>query len=331
MEQKVIIDFPHKQLSHCENGAICNLLNYNDFDISEPLIFGIGSGIFFAYMPFVKNYDIPLTSYRIMPGQIYKNATKRLNVKMFKRTYKDKQKAMDELDEMLEKRQPVGLLTNLYYLPFFPKSYRFHYNAHNTIIYGKDGNNYLVSDPVLEDKATISYEDLLKARFAKGIISVKGDMYFPISIPENQDISRSIKQGMQATKKLMIKNPIPYHGITGIKLLAKRIRKEKDNTEFIKAFLGNIIRIQEEAGTGGAGFRYMYAAFLQQAAKILQQDQLYKTSEKLTQVGDTWREFGLNAGRILKGRSADQNGTFNIINDILLDIADREKEIFQSF
>jgi hypothetical protein len=329
MEQKVI-NFPHRQLSHCENGAICNLLNYEGFEISEPLIFGIGSGYFFAYMPFIKNYDIPLTSYRILPGQIYKNATKRLGVKMFKKTYKDKKKAMDELDATIEKGQPVGLLTNLYYMPFFPQSYRFHYNNHNTIIYGKKGDTYLVSDPVIEEKTTIAYDDLLKARFAKGVISVKGDMYYPLSVPQSANIAKAVKAGIKATQKLMIKNPIPYHGIKGIRLLAKRIQKEKNNTEFIKAFLGNVIRIQEEAGTGGAGFRFMYAAFLQEASKLLNRPELIEASKEMTAIGDMWRDFALNASRIVKGRSRNETETFATINNILLEVAEREKALFKS-
>ena len=34
-------------------------------------------------------------------------------------------------------------------------------------------------------------------------------------------------------------------------------------------FLGNIVRMQEEIGTGGGGFRFMYAAFLQEAGDVL--------------------------------------------------------------
>ena len=325
----MIIDIEHRQLSHCENGAICNLLNFNNFKISEPLIFGIGSGIFFAYMPFVKTNGLPLTSYRILPGKIYSNATKRLGIDMFKRTYKDKQRAMDELDGMLEKGQPVGLLTNLYYLPFFPKSYRFHYNAHNTIIYGKEGDTYLVSDPVLSEKTEINYDNLLKARFANGILKVKGDMYFPLSVPKSSNIEKAIVEGIKSTCKLMIKNPIPYHGIKGIKLLAKKIKKEENNVDFLKPFFGNVIRMQEEAGTGGAGFRYMYAAFLQEAAEVLNQDWLSVQSKEMTEIGDRWRDFAIAASRVMKNRNATSD-IIDVIYSILMEIAEREKQLFKT-
>ena len=325
------IDFPHKQLSNCEIGAICNLLSYKKFNISEPLILGIGAGIFFAYMPFIKNQGIPLTSYRTLPGQIYRSATKKLGISMYKRKYKNKQAAMDELDALLEKGQPVGLLTNLYYIPFFPKSYRFHYNAHNTIIHGKEGDTYFVSDPIFEYQTEIKYKDLLKARFASGVLSLKGQLYYPLSVPESPDINKAIVNGIKSTCKQMIKNPIPYHGTSGIKMLAKRLTKveAKGDTEFLNLFLGNIIRMQEEAGTGGAGYRYMYAAFLQEAAGRLKQDWILEQSKEMTKIGDRWRDFALVAGRIIKGRNSDLEN-ISAINEILFEIAEREKNVFKT-
>ena len=35
-------------------------------------------------------------------------------------------------------------------------------------------------------------------------------------------------------------------------------------------YLGQVVRMLEEIGTGGAGFRFIYAAFLQESAKILE-------------------------------------------------------------
>jgi len=323
--------FPHKQLSHCENGTICNLLNFHGFEISEPLIFGIGSGIFFAHMPFVKNQNIPLTSYRIYPGKIFRNATKRLGIKMVRKQYKDKHIAMEDLDEILSQGQPVGLLTNLYYLPFFPKSYRFHYNAHNTIIYGKKDDYYLVSDPVLEQTTRIKYDDLLEARFAKGILKVNGDLYYPRSIPEQPNIKKAILAGIKNTCNLMVRNPIPFHGVNGIHYIAKRIRKWKrsDDKELLYLILGNIVRMQEETGTGGAGFRFMYAAFLQEVGAIFNNEILYNESIEMTKAGHQWREFAYRISRIIKGRDTS-NEIINSLGEILADIAMKENRIFKT-
>jgi hypothetical protein len=325
----MIIDFPHKQLSHCENGAICNLLNFKGLDISEAMIFGIGSGLFFAYMPFVRNNNIPLTSFRAWPGKIQQNVTDRLGIKLIRKTYKNKQQAMAELDEMLNRGQPVGLLTNLYYLPYFPKSYRFHFNQHNLVVYGKEGDTYLISDPVIEERVQITGDDLLKARFAKGVFNVAGDMYYPVSIPDEIPLEKAIIKGIKSTCSNMIKNPIPYHGVNGITMLSKRLRRErvKNDVEFIRLFLGNIIRMQEEAGTGGSGFRFMYAAFLQESARKLQLSQLDVLSENMTVIGDLWRDFAICSGRIIKARISLTEG-FTEIDFILREIYESENNLF---
>jgi len=62
------IKFTHHQSAHCENGVISNLMKHNGFDISEPMAFGIGSGLLFCYIPFLKVNHAPSFTYRSMPG-----------------------------------------------------------------------------------------------------------------------------------------------------------------------------------------------------------------------------------------------------------------------
>ena len=48
------LEFEHKPAGHCENGVVRNLLKFYGVDMSEAMIFGLGSGIFFSHMPFYK-------------------------------------------------------------------------------------------------------------------------------------------------------------------------------------------------------------------------------------------------------------------------------------
>ena len=62
------IPFKHIQSAHCENGVTTNLLRHTGINkINEPLAFGIGSGLFFIYIPFLKINNGPAFSYRTMP------------------------------------------------------------------------------------------------------------------------------------------------------------------------------------------------------------------------------------------------------------------------
>lgn len=324
------IDFKHYQSAHCENGVTSNLLNFYGIELSEPMIFGIGSGLFFSHMPFVKVNNIPVTSFRPLPGVIFKRAAKRLGFSVNRKKFKNPKKAMKALDELLEKEIPVGMLVGVYHLTYFPAPYRFHFNAHNLVVFGKEGDNYRISDPIMEDFTSLTSRELERVRYAKGLFAPKGHMYWAHKIPENPDLKSAIVKGIKHTAKDMLTIPVPMFGVKGIRFMAKKVRNypKKLGTRKASQFLGQIVRAQEEIGTGGAGFRFMYAAFLQEAAEIMNQNWLNDVAKDFTQIGDLWRSFAVETARIVKNRSQLKDG-YNAAADILLKIADREEEAYK--
>lgn len=325
-----IIDFKHEQAAHCENGVTSNLLNFHGIKLSEPMIFGIGSGLFFSYMPFIKMNGIPVTSFRPLPGVIFKRVTKRLGIEVKVQKFKNQNKSMLELNRLLDQGIPVGMVVGVYDLTYFPPAYRFRFNAHNIIGTGYENNNYFISDPVMEDIEKISKEDLLKNRFAKGTYRPKGKMYYIKNLPESSDIENAVKKAIKHTCKDMLTIPIPFFGLKGITTLANQIEKwpQKLGEKKAKLYLGQVVRMQEEIGTGGAGFRFMYAAFLQESGKLLNDPNLYESSEQMTLTGDRWRDFGVLAGRIFKQREKSENAYSEAAN-ILRDIRIKEEKVFK--
>lgn len=322
--------FRHGQHAHCESGVTANLLQHQGIPISEPMAFGIGAGIFFAHLPFVKVNGTPGTTFRIWPGAIFKRVTQRLNVHIHTERFRSPEKAMQALDRALDNHIPVGMLSSVFYLPYLPEAFRFHFNAHNLVVYGKEGNEYLVSDPVLEHPTRIGPEDLAKARFAKGTPEPKGYMYYIIDAPKQVDFAKGIQQGIKQTCFFMLSPPLPWFGNKAIGLLAKKISQYPQKLPPRKAalYLGNIIRMQEEIGTGGAGFRYLYAAFLQEAAAVLGRDEFLKYSQELTAIGDAWRNFAYLAARQVKARQSDVV-SYQELSRLLVSIGEKEKAFFQ--
>lgn len=321
--------FIHRQHAHCESGVTSNLLRYHGVDISEPLAFGIGSGLFFAHLPFVKVSGVPGTTFRTWPGAIFKRVAQRLNINIHTEKFRSPEKAMKALDRALDKGIPVGMLSSVFYLPYLPEAFRFHFNAHNILVYGKQNGEYLISDPVLETTTTISGEDLAKARFAKGTPEPRGFMYYVIDTPKQPPFAKAIQQGIKQTGFMMMSPPFPWFGNKAIHLLANQIRKYPAKLTERKAslYLGNVIRMQEEIGTGGGGFRYLYAAFLQEATSIVGDDRLRTYSEEMTSIGDDWRNFAYSAARLVKDRSSDRL-SYDALADLLDGICQREKQFF---
>jgi hypothetical protein len=324
------IDFPHRQSSHCESGVVSNLLSFHGIDLSEAMAFGIGTGLFFAYLPFVRLNKLPLTTYRCEAGGILKRVARRLGCRIRWQKFRSPQKAMAALDEKLDRGIPVGCRTGAYWLPYFPPAFRFHFNAHNLVVYGKQGDDYLISDPVFPDPVRCAAKALVKARFAQGAMAPKGVMFHIEHVQSKFDWGRAIRAGIKELCRRMLKTPLPMVGTRGMRFLADRVENwpRKLGEERSKLYVGQLIRMQEEIGTGGAGFRFMFAAFLQEAAGIINNTDLLALSEQMTATGDCWRETAVIGARICKGR-AGATDTYAQIADHLRTCAREETGIYQ--
>ena len=322
-------NFTHHQSAHCENGVASNLLKHNGLNISEPMVFGIGSGLFFVYLPFIKVNYAPAISYRTLPGQIFNKLAGRLGLKIKSQKFSNTKNAVNALDENLKKNIPTGLQVGVYNLTYFPDEYRFHFNAHNLVVYGKTETDYLISDPVMETVTTLTHDELDKVRFAKGAFAPRGQMYYPILIPATVQLKSAIIKGIKNTCRDMLA-PMPIVGVRGIKFVAKQIRKWpiKNGVKKANHYLAQMVRMQEEIGTGGGGFRFIYAAFLQEASIILENENLKVLAVEMTEIGDLWRDFAVEASRVYKNRSTKAD-VYNTIADQLLNIANREEVFFK--
>lgn len=326
-------EFIHHQTAHCENGVTVSLLKHHGVDfISEPLAFGMGSGLFYIHIPFMTVNNGPAISFRTMPGAIFKRTCKALDVKVERKKFKDSKDAMAFLDAKLAQGIQVGCQVGVFHLPYFPKEYRFHFNAHNLIVFGKEGDRYLVSDPVMEVTTSISAEELEKVRFAKGALAPKGHIYYPVEVHKitTEQIQNAIRKGIKRNCRDMLNIPGSVAGVKGIIHTSKKIRgwREKLGPRQAGLYLGQIVRMQEEIGTGGGGFRFLYAAFLEEAAAIMQNDELLRVSEKMTKAGDLWRDSALQMSGIYKGRLTEQKD-FEACADLLVEISAVEKDAFK--
>lgn len=326
------VDFVHRQSAHCESGVTSSLLqNIGAAKITEPLAFGMGAGLFFAYIPLIKVNNGPAIAFRTFPGLIFKRTCKALGIPIVRKKFSSKAEAEKYLQDALAAGSPVGCQVGVYYLSYFPREYRFHFNAHNLIVFGKEDDNYLISDPIMEFPTTLTTYELERVRFAKGALAPKGQIYYPAQHVEVTDdtIRKAIKNGIRLNVSNMLNIPGWFAGVEGIKFTGGRIKKWRDSLGLEKAglYLAQLVRMQEEIGTGGGGFRYMYGAFLQEAHAFLPNDELLKSSEKFTETGDLWRTAAVLAAGIYKGRLGSQ-ADFNQMGDYLVEIAEIERNAF---
>jgi hypothetical protein len=259
------------------------------------------------------------------PKSILKGMSKPFQTRFNFETFSNAEKGMRRLDELLRQGKVIGLQTSVFWLPYFPEDMRFHFNAHNLLVYGKEGDDYLISDPVTELPQRCASSDLQRARFAKGALAPKGLLYYPGHIGRSEVSADDIKKSIKKTVRIML-GPIPIVGVRGMRMLAKKVAKLTASEHSLN-YVGHIVRMQEEIGTGGAGFRFLYAAFLQEAAQITGIAELSVLSGRLNEIGDGWREFALKAARMIKGREAFEPQRLSVMLNIQ---AEREQEFFRS-
>ena len=322
------VDFPHQHAAHCESGVVSAMLTSKGFPISEAMVFGLSASLTFAYLPFIKINEMPLITFRMPPAFIIKGIQKRLGARFQFSRFRDPITAMEQLDKELGKGLSVGLQTSVYWLSYVPDDFRFHFNAHNIIAYGKNADgDYLVSDPVIEQPVVCTAKSLVKARFAKGALAPRGAQYILTSVPEQPAWQKIIKSAIARNCKIMLA-PMPLVGFRGIRRLANSIRKLSNHPKgmaFEHRYLTNLVRMQEEIGTGGAGFRFLYASFLQESSELITRPELLEMSKKLTDIGDQWREIALSVVKKCRSKQRD----YSSIADLLDQCADRERAFWR--
>ncbi len=323
--------FEHKMAAHCESGMLCGLLGHNGLPITEPMVLGISGAVFFVFIKTPK-MPFPVFDMRNRPGDMRTAMAKRLGVSFETKKFKDPLKAKAELIALVDKKIPTAVQVDMFYMDYIPSYMRVHFNAHYIIAVARDNGVFTVSDCYYPTLSKLSEDSLDKARFAKSDFAPNGFMFHPTNVPKPGDIDypKIIIQGIKQAAFNMTKLPVPFIGVKGIRRFANNIPqwpKIARNIDALSHAIMSIHIVLEERGTGGAGFRFMYATFLQETAKILNRPEFSDMSKVMMANGDKWREISLFVARIGKNRDLGPE-KMNQIREMLMERADEEQKIF---
>jgi hypothetical protein len=278
----------------------------------------------------MKAFPFPTFIVRNKPGQMRKNISKRLGIKFSEYSFSRKDDGIRKLDELLRGNIPTAAQVDFFYLDYVPSWERVHINVHFMVIIGKEEQEYLISDSYFPGIVKLKAESLENSRFAEGNMSPRGFIYHVAGIPSTFDYPRAIRTGIKKVCFNMLRIPIPFLGIKGIRLFARKLQEWPSlarDTEHLSHEIMKINILLEDQGTGGAGFRFMYATFLQEASVILEKPELGDFSRRLMNIGDGWREVSLFSARIGKNRDLGTEKLRNL-GDLILDRADVEEHFF---
>ena len=337
MAIKPIDGFSSLETHHCVTGSLRHIYLYYGYPISEEMLLGLGAGVGFIYWH--TKGTLPFLGGRAnleRPGVegLEKTVGRRTGVGVESCRTESGRKAEKTLLEMLSADQPVMIILDMGYLPYFDFGGReFHFGYHVVVACGYDpeSEQVLVAD---RDKELhpVAMADLAKARGSKHQPFPPHHAWYTFDFrkkhpPESIEVRRAIHECAAG----MLEPPISNFGVRGIRKAAERIRQwpqvlSKD--ELNETCINTSIMIDARGGTGGGLFRYMYARFLQESAELTGEGRLHLEGEWMKAVGDCWEDA---AGMFERAYKAGDPGTaLGEVSKLLLRIAIEEVGVWRS-
>ncbi|MCQ8188271.1 BtrH N-terminal domain-containing protein [Streptomyces rugosispiralis] len=287
---------------HCESTTLVNLLRQCDIDLSEPLVFGLGSGLSFGYWH-TKKMPTPFIGGRIRPDRLTANVTDSLGLRLTVRETSSPKRARERLVHELDSGTAVGLKLDRFHLDYSTDRYRF--AAHYVACIGREDDRFALVETRPLGLQWTSGDALALARSARGPMSSRS-LSFTINPPEGSlpDLGDVARQSIRTTAEDFLNPPISNFGFRGMRKAAGLMPGWMDNLESPEEALAEISTIMEDGGTGGGLFRAMWADFLAEAADLTGvpefrdlSDAYRVVSRKWTDVAELLREAGTASSR----------------------------------
>jgi len=271
---------------HCETTTTGTLLKNIDIDLSEAMLFGLGEGLGFIFWN-MKTMDCPFIGGRIKQDLLTQNIAKNLNLELIVKETASKEKAWNNVKELIDNGKIVGLKLDCYHLEYF--SVPFHFAGHYVAIYDYDDNySFLIDTKQQGGKVKTSLKSLALARAEKGSMSSK-NLYYTISKTNKEfDLKNIIINAIKNNAKDYLNPPISNIGYKGILKTSSEIIKWFKNSKNIENEFKTTAMMMEKAGTGGSLFRNFYRDFLKESYDLLGFNELKLGYEEFIEIAKLW-------------------------------------------
>lgn len=251
-------------MQHCETTTLGVLLRHEGLELSEPMLFGLGSGLGFVYWD-SKAMDFPFLGGRVKPFELTRNLAAALGLELVVGETTSPRKAWQNVAASIDAGRPVGLQLDSYHLDYFRT--RVHFAGHVVAMYGYDAQDaYLVDTAPQGGAVSTSLAGLARARAERGPMAAR-HRSFTLTAPRDLAPPQDrIVPAIRACAHAFLNPPIANLGYRGIEKAAERVPKWLQRDGHPHEHLARAALLMEKAGTGGALFRNLYRDFLAECA-----------------------------------------------------------------
>lgn len=320
-----VIDIDARGTQHCETTALGVLVRHQGLDLSEPMLFGLGSGLSFIYWD-SKSMGFPFLGGRVKPFDLTRNLATRLKLELLVQETTSPRRAWENVVVPIDAGHPVGLQLDSYYLDYFGS--KVHFGGHVVAMYGYDDHAaYLVDTDQQGGAVSTSLTSLAQARASRGPMTAK-HRSFTLTAPRNLPSPQGqIIPAITVCADAFLHPPIANLGHRGIEKAGKLIRTWFQRTDAPQRDLPQAALLMEKAGTGGALFRNLYRDFLAECTDLLDSSHLCTGHTLYTEAATLWTEV---AALIKKAGESGETQLLIQASTILGDLSRIEREAMQA-
>ncbi|MFD5696993.1 BtrH N-terminal domain-containing protein [Streptomyces lasiicapitis] len=321
----MVKDIDARGTQHCETTALGVLLRHEGLDLSEPMLFGLGSGLSFIYWD-SKAVGFPFLGGRVKPFELTKNLTAALGLELLVGETTSPRKAWQNVAAPIDAGRPVGLQLDSYHLDYF--STKVHFGGHVVAMYGYDAHDaYLVDTDPQGGAVTTSLASLAKARAERGPMAAK-HRSFTITAPSGPTSPQDrIIPAIKTCAHAFLNPPIANLGHRGIEKTAQQVPKWLQRSGNPREDLPRAAVLMERAGTGGALFRNLYRDFLAECAQLIDSSHLRTGHSLYAEAATLWTQVAAlvaTAGESGDAKNLTQAGS------VLHDLSRIERDAMQA-
>jgi uncharacterized protein DUF4872/butirosin biosynthesis protein H-like len=274
-----LANFPHVPGIHCSSSSIADILRYDGQRLSEAMVFGLGSGLGFIF----SNDPRHSPAYRFngraldLEGKFY--ALFGVRLPWLGRWHPQ------ALEGALAQGRPLVAQTDIAYLPYYD---RVHFPLHGIVVTGWDGEHAQIADTFSAELQRIDASQLHDALAGAG--SPFMDPPFRIAPAPRVEVSidaATVTRAILVTAREMLEPAIPGTGIPAMRRLVaeKTAWRESPDWAWSARFAYQGI---EKRGTGGGGFRSLYAAFLDEVRALVPAIDKVRAIERMRESSSAW-------------------------------------------
>ncbi len=305
----IIDNFKPEKGYHCITTSYKQVMHYFGIDISEEMLFGLGSGLSFFYGDF-KVFPYPMIGGRVNIGKFEESLVFNTEIGIEVHETTSIKRARTELYNLICRNIPVPIYVDMGLLEYLKFPEGTHFGGHTIVVFGIDENEGLA---YISDRDSIDYrisglEDFVPADYhlvpLKELEEARNSKHKPYP-PKNKWVTFDLSSFQGITKTMIIKAleknceqmlnaPIKSLGLKGIKTFSKKVLEwNKFFDEKLKgAAFNSYIMIDQMGGTGGGAFRKMYGTFLKESAEIAELTELKELGQSYIDISYQWDKVG---------------------------------------